>query len=393
MSNPARRQVDLTKDDPAEALIELGRRLHVTDMHLVGLIAQRIHLARMVEYAKGRQATPEKPLGADIFRAEIETKRLAEVRQAAESFGINPELAVALLYFLIGDSCKAQMIQRESGGSDYDQVGYDQLKANLIALTDAVATTYDKRYASGYPATEDYLAYELEVVAREIEAVDGRGLALDLGCGTGRLARALSEHFDEVIGIDLSAPMVDEAAKQAYAKHITNIGYRCNDLEDPGAWESIQDGSVDFVTMGFGAASDIKEIGFVIRQIKRVLKSGGRCVLSFYNAGALVYQGEFFPWPDSLAAVVDLSRHCLDVHHGTKTYALYARAYTWDEVDTLFGRGLAVAHQQSYPAFAPVMPREILRNPVMREAIGQLDRERALSHEDGAYILATGRRT
>jgi len=37
------------------------------------------------------------------------------------------------------------------------------------------------------------------------------GLALDFGCGVGRLTRALGEHFDEVIGIDVSPTMIKKA--------------------------------------------------------------------------------------------------------------------------------------------------------------------------------------
>lgn len=34
---------------------------------------------------------------------------------------------------------------------------------------------------------------------------------LDFGCGAGRLTQALAEHADEVIGLDVSAPMLDTA--------------------------------------------------------------------------------------------------------------------------------------------------------------------------------------
>src|SRR5690348_4335708 len=39
----------------------------------------------------------------------------------------------------------------------------------------------------------------------------GRGLALDFGCGAGRLTRALAAHFERVVGIDVSSSMVDTA--------------------------------------------------------------------------------------------------------------------------------------------------------------------------------------
>ena len=39
-------------------------------------------------------------------------------------------------------------------------------------------------------------------------------LALDFGCGVGRLSRALSEHFTKVIGVDISESMLKEASAQ-----------------------------------------------------------------------------------------------------------------------------------------------------------------------------------
>src|SRR5437867_56261 len=35
-----------------------------------------------------------------------------------------------------------------------------------------------------------------------------RGSALDFGCGVGRLSRALAEHFDTVMGIDIAPSMI-----------------------------------------------------------------------------------------------------------------------------------------------------------------------------------------
>ena len=59
---------------------------------------------------------------------------------------------------------------------------------------------------------------------REIEQVIGNlgrkrvplrlGAALDFGCGVGRLSRALSRHFERVLGVDISESMLEEARAQ-----------------------------------------------------------------------------------------------------------------------------------------------------------------------------------
>ena len=47
--------------------------------------------------------------------------------------------------------------------------------------------------------------------AEQLDRPAGRHKALDFGCGVGRLTRALSAHFDECIGVDVSAEMVRRA--------------------------------------------------------------------------------------------------------------------------------------------------------------------------------------
>jgi len=40
-----------------------------------------------------------------------------------------------------------------------------------------------------------------------------RQFALDFGCGAGRLTRALASHFEEVVGVDISRRMIDDARR------------------------------------------------------------------------------------------------------------------------------------------------------------------------------------
>src|SRR5437879_9032562 len=49
--------------------------------------------------------------------------------------------------------------------------------------------------------------------ARLLELTPTKGCVLDLGCGPGKLARALAQHVDQVIAVDPSAAMLDLARK------------------------------------------------------------------------------------------------------------------------------------------------------------------------------------
>jgi SAM-dependent methyltransferase len=57
--------------------------------------------------------------------------------------------------------------------------------------------------------------------------VAGAGRALDIGCGAGRRTIELASHFDEVVGVDLSAPLVELARSRRSAP---NVRYEVADL-------------------------------------------------------------------------------------------------------------------------------------------------------------------
>lgn len=63
-----------------------------------------------------------------------------------------------------------------------------------------------------------------------------RSRALDFGCGVGRLSRALAGHFDEVVGVDASVPMVERAlelnADVPACEFVTNPGADLGGFDD-----------------------------------------------------------------------------------------------------------------------------------------------------------------
>lgn len=107
----------------------------------------------------------------------------------------------------------------------------------------AVLVRPDARNGQWDPA--EFLATgRLEVAAAlgraaELGATPGRGRALDFGCGAGRLSVALADHVDEVIGVDISAPML-AAARELDVRQ--RVRFVLNAADDLGFVES---GSVD----------------------------------------------------------------------------------------------------------------------------------------------------
>jgi len=65
--------------------------------------------------------------------------------------------------------------------------------------------------------------------------------ALDIGCGTGRMTRALAKHFAHVTGIDISNKMLTKAKEDS--KGIENISFLLTSGE---SMEQLEDESIDF---------------------------------------------------------------------------------------------------------------------------------------------------
>ncbi|MFL5759705.1 MAG: class I SAM-dependent methyltransferase [Thermomicrobiales bacterium] len=75
---------------------------------------------------------------------------------------------------------------------------------------------YYAKYRPGYPsAVFDRV--------RSAFRLDGNGRLLDLGCGTGEIARPLHTDFEDVVGLDISQEMIDEAERRSALAGITNI--------------------------------------------------------------------------------------------------------------------------------------------------------------------------
>jgi SAM-dependent methyltransferase len=97
------------------------------------------------------------------------------------------------------------------------------------------------------------------------------GRALDYGCGVGRLSRALSLRFPEVLAVDFSATMLSEARKVNAG--IRNIRYLRNNGRDLA---EVDGESIDFIysTIALQHVPAGMQRG-AIREFCRVLRRGG----------------------------------------------------------------------------------------------------------------------
>ncbi len=104
-------------------------------------------------------------------------------------------------------------------------------------LYEGTAEFYD-RYRPGYPSAlfDDLL---------DRATIGDRGRLLDLACGTGQIAFALADRFDEVIALDQEPEMVTFAAAKANALGITNVSWMVGPVES-----AVVDGAFTLITIG-----------------------------------------------------------------------------------------------------------------------------------------------
>lgn len=141
-----------------------------------------------------------------------------------------------------------------------------------------------------FQGTAEYYAkyrmdYPREMLDRILNfyQVDGRGRLLDLGCGTGQLAIPFHPYFKEVVGIDISAEMINEARRMSREHNAENTCYMTMESEKIGQELGL------FEMIVCGNAFHWMDQALVLNRAYEVLKpSGGMAIL----AGGSVWTGK-----------------------------------------------------------------------------------------------------
>jgi 2-polyprenyl-3-methyl-5-hydroxy-6-metoxy-1,4-benzoquinol methylase len=141
---------------------------------------------------------------------------------------------------------------------------------------DAKANEYDGTAVSGWAnqaLNELYDQRELDIIHAHLPQLEGTRV-LDIGCGTGRMARHLAAHGANVLGIDFSEKAVRIAEQQSPSG---NPAYRVQTVFDLQA-----DGEFD-VALSLGclavACKDAEQLRAALARIFGTLKPGGKLLL------------------------------------------------------------------------------------------------------------------
>jgi SAM-dependent methyltransferase len=126
---------------------------------------------------------------------------------------------------------------------------------------DQFAEEYD-RFACLSPSTL------LDWLLAQLPAHGAR--ALDAGCGSGRHAIALAERFDQVIGVDISEPLIRIARERRAS---ANVRYQVSDLmnfADPDGFDLVFSSTT---------LHHLPDLDAALLRLRGLVRAGGRAVL------------------------------------------------------------------------------------------------------------------
>jgi SAM-dependent methyltransferase len=138
------------------------------------------------------------------------------------------------------------------------------------------------------PDMDEFLETGERIVAEALDGAPavpaGKQHAVEIGCGLGRICRALAARFDRVTGVDISTEMVRQARELVPDDTVQFV------VTDGASIPGVADGDADLVLTFtvFQHIPDVSVIETYVAEAGRVLRSGGVFVFQWNNSpGAL----------------------------------------------------------------------------------------------------------
>jgi ubiquinone/menaquinone biosynthesis C-methylase UbiE len=162
------------------------------------------------------------------------------------------------------DEAAAQRLAEVSRLLDDDDLN------DAAPTSEADVRTGYRSWSASYDQPGNPIVALEEPVVRSLVGDVAAGRALDAASGTGRHARHLVERGHDVLGVDVTAEMLEQAAAKAPGARFVEA-----DLRDIPA----EDGSFDLVVCGL-ALAHLAELGPGVTELARVARQSGRLVVS-----------------------------------------------------------------------------------------------------------------
>jgi ubiquinone/menaquinone biosynthesis C-methylase UbiE len=163
-----------------------------------------------------------------------------------------------------------------------------QAKAKAAAAYDAAADHFD----------DEPLAFWERIGGRTVErlGLTAGAKVLDVGCGTGASALPAAQAVGpsgSVIGVDLSARLLDRARAKAAAKGLSNVDFRLADMT-----------SLAYADNGFDAVVSVFSVFFVpdmeglVRELWRMVRPGGKLAVTTW--GPRIFEPAYSRWQTAI---------------------------------------------------------------------------------------------
>jgi len=140
-----------------------------------------------------------------------------------------------------------------------------------------VQSSYDRladEYARRIYDELQHKPMDRQLLNRFAESVRDVGVACDLGCGPGHIARYLHDYGIQVCGVDLSLGMIEQARQLNPGIEFSQDDMRALTIAD-NTWAGI----AAFYSIVNLPPGDVVQ---ALREMARVLRPGGRVLLSFH---------------------------------------------------------------------------------------------------------------
>ncbi|RXK02641.1 hypothetical protein CRV02_04185 [Arcobacter sp. CECT 8989] len=146
---------------------------------------------------------------------------------------------------------------------------------------DDVAKKYD---------INEYFLITAQKMVKALEYKDNLNI-LDLSCGTGNIAILLAKKFktSKIIGVDLSASMIEVAQNKAKEEKLTNISFKKADVDKL----RFEENSFDIITCGFGLFF-YPSMTTSLKNFMKLLKEDSTFVFSSFTKDAFTPYSDIF---------------------------------------------------------------------------------------------------
>lgn len=163
-----------------------------------------------------------------------------------------------------------------------------QAKAKAAATYDAAADHFD----------DAPLSFWDRIGKRTIDrlALSNGAKILDVGCGTGASALPAAEVVGakgSVIGVDLSARLLERARTKAKARDIANIEFRVADMTSLGYPNGHFDAVVSVFSIFF-----VPDMEGLVRELWRMVRPGGKLAVTTW--GPRIFEPAYARWQTAL---------------------------------------------------------------------------------------------